>query len=946
MKPSRILVVEDEPIVAMDIMERLTALGYQSAGQAAEAERALALAHSERPDLVLMDIHLRGGMDGITLAEEIRRSMHLPVIFLTAFSEEETLHRAKLAEPDGFILKPFDDRELKSAIEIALYKHQTGREIRRLNRLFDVLSQVNQAVVRCKSREELLDRVCRLVVQRGAVDFAWVGHFDRASSRVLPVARFGEDNGLLDRVAFYANGSPSSPGKAIASGAPVICNDCSEEGCLYPVERSPISFGFRSCGSFPLRFQGDVTGSLNICASESAFFRERETELLSEVAEDVSFALDKLESAAQAERLREELQRQTLFLQTLMDAMPFAVYYKDADLRYLGCNPAMERLLGVRCKDLLGKTAHDMWPRDLADGYERSDRELMDSAGAQVYEGEVRSRDGVSYEVVFHKAVFHNPDGSIAGVVGAVEDISERKQAEAELRVSEERHRAIVEDQTELISRFLPNHTLVFVNEPYCRFFGENREQLIGKDFWHHLPEERRTGLTKFLQSLSPETPVGTIEHSVVLPNGDVRWLQWTDRAIFDAEGQVVEYQAVGRDVTERKFLEDQRSRVEAQLRQAQKMEALGTLAGGISHDFNNILGIIMGYTEIIGSDLGEDSPLQAEVQQVLRAAGRAKDLVQQILAFSRQSEQDKKPVQIGLIVKEALKMLRASLPSTIEINRNVSTKAVVLADPTQIHQVLMNLCANAAHAMRERGGLLQVTLDDVTVGPNAHGALTSLKPGTYVKLSVKDSGHGIPPGILERIFDPFFTTKEKGAGTGLGLAVVHGIVKSLDGAIDVESVLDKGTTFQVLLPTIAGTAAPELVAAPSLPRGTEHILVVDDEPFLAQALKQMLERLGYTVECRSNGIEALEAFRHRREKQRFDLVVTDLTMPHMTGIELAEELLELEPTLPILLCTGFSEKMDARRAESYGITGFLMKPIPQKELASTVRQVLDRNGK
>lgn len=950
MKSCRILVVEDEPIVALDIEERLLALGYEAGGHAAEAEQALALAHSGHPDLVLMDIRLRGDTDGITLAEEIRRRLHIPVIFLTAFSEEETLDRVKHAEPDGFLLKPFDNRELKSAIEIALYKHQTGQEIRRLNRLFDVLSQVNQAVVRCRSREALLDRVCRLLVERGGIDFAWVGDLDRASSRIYPVAHFGEDHGILDRAEYHVEGGPSShtgeanPGKAIRTGAPAICNDCGARECLFPVEQAPLTFGFRSCGSFPLRFQGIVEGSLNICVREPGFFRERETELLREVAEDVSFALDKFESTAQAERLRDELQRQSLFLQALMDAMPFAVYYKDADLRYLGCNPAMEQLAGVQGKAIVGKTAHDIWPRELADEYELADRELVAVGGPQVHETRLRSMEGMEYDVIDHKALFHNPDGTVAGIVGAVEDISERKRAEAELRMSEERHRAIVEDQTEMISRFLPDFTLVFVNEPYCRFFGETREQLIGKDFWHHLPEDRRTGLTKFLESLTPEAPVGTIEHSVVLPNGDIRWMHWTDRAIFNAGGEVVEYQAVGRDITERKLLEDQRIQVEAQLRQAQKMEALGTLAGGISHDFNNILGIIMGYTEIISSDLGEEHPLQEEIQQVLRAAGRAKDLVQQILAFSRQGDQDKKPVQVGLIVKEALKMLRASLPSTIEIRQNVSTKSVVLADPTQIHQVLMNLCTNAAHAMRERGGLLNVMLEDVILEPKDVGRHSGLKPGPYVKLSVKDSGHGIPPGILERIFDPFFTTKGKGVGTGLGLAVVHGIVKNLGGSIGVESLLDKGTTFEVLLPTIDRTAVQEAEASQSLPRGTEQILVVDDEPLLAKALKQMLERVGYTVECRSNGIEALEAFRHRREGRRIDLVITDLTMPHMTGIELAEGLLQLEPSLPILLCTGFSEKMDAHKAASYGIKGFLMKPISQKELALMVRQVLDQN--
>ncbi len=267
---------------------------------------------------------------------------------------------------------------------------------------------------------------------------------------------------------------------------------------------------------------------------------------------------------------------------------------------------------------------------------------------------------------------------------------------------------------------------------------------------------------------------------------------------------------------------------------------------------------------------------------------------------------------------------------------------AVVMADPTQIHQVLMNLCANAAHAMQEDLGVLQVSLTDVRLGPESIPPHSGLQEGPHVKLTVGDTGHGIDPSIIDRIFDPFFTTKEQGVGTGLGLSVVHGIVKSHGGAIEVESRIGKGTTFQVFFPAIEAAAEPPHFEAAALACGRERILVVDDEPALAEATKQTLEQLGYQVEIRTNAIDALEAVRHHATGKPFDLVITDMTMPHMTGLGLTRELLKFQPNLPVLLSTGFSENMDAEKARSIGVRGFLMKPVLMRELAAMIRTVLD----
>ena len=428
---------------------------------------------------------------------------------------------------------------------------------------------------------------------------------------------------------------------------------------------------------------------------------------------------------------------------------------------------------------------------------------------------------------------------------------------------------------------------------------------------------------------------------SLEIEVGD-RWFAVSVDPLLGESGKLVSAVHIMSDVTDRRHMEKERRNAERESQQARKMEALGTLAGGIAHDFNNILGIIMGYTEMARWDTREDSTLHGQLQEVFKAATRAKDLVKQILTFSRRSEQERQPVRIGLVVEEALKMLRASLPSTIEINSEVDTEAVVLADSSLMHQVLMNLCGNAAHAMEYGVGVIEVSLSDVRIGREDIAPYSGLQPGSHVKLTVKDTGHGIDPAIVDRIFDPFFTTKEVGAGTGLGLAVVHGIVKSHGGAVEVESFPGKDTIFQVFLPAAESAPVQKALQDAPLPRGQERILVVDDEPDLAVTTQKMLERLGYEVDCRASSIEALEAFQRQAPEKPFHLVLTDMTMPHLTGVDLGRELHRLQPGLPVILCTGFSEKVNAEKAKSLGIQGFLMKPVAMRELAELIRKALD----
>jgi len=380
----------------------------------------------------------------------------------------------------------------------------------------------------------------------------------------------------------------------------------------------------------------------------------------------------------------------------------------------------------------------------------------------------------------------------------------------------------------------------------------------------------------------------------------------------------------------------------ERQLQQVMKLQAIGTLAGGIAHDFNNILFPIVGYTELTMDDVPEDSQARQNLEEILKATNRAKELVQQILTFSRQDGRERKPLQVQFLIKEALKLLRATIPSTIDIAYNVDEKCGhIMGDPTQIHQVVMNLCTNAYHAMQETGGTLEVALKEVDISYEKSVERVGMKVGRHLELTVKDTGHGMGAEVLERIFEPYYTTKEQGKGTGLGLSVIHGIIKNHGGDISVSSQLNKGTAFTVYLPVLDDVDVDiEPVQTTTATQGNEHILLVDDEKQIIDIEQQILERLGYTVTPITDSQQALKEFAALPEK--FDLVITDMTMPKITGDQLARKLMDIKPEIPVILCTGFNETINEEKALAMGIDKFIMKPIVKDDLARTIRTVLD----
>ena len=529
------------------------------------------------------------------------------------------------------------------------------------------------------------------------------------------------------------------------------------------------------------------------------------------------------------------------------------------------------------------------------------------------------------------------------------QNISERELVEKALRESRAMLKEILDTVPQSIFWKDGDGLYLGCNKVFALAAGlDDPEQIKGKtDFDLPWPREDAEAYRRDDREVfSGKVMKRHIIEPLLQADGKKLLIDTTKVPLLDENGRAYGVLGVYEDITERKRADEDRKELWERLRQSQKMEAIGTLAGGIAHDFNNILAIIFGYTELAMEHRTEPEALQKYLDAVHHAAVRAQDLVRQILDFSRKTEQSKEPLKMSTIVKETVKMLRSSIPTTIEIKTDIQSDGMTMADPTQIHQVIMNLCTNAYHAMRETGGVLAVSLDEIVLGPDEY-SYADLEPGRYLRLEVSDTGCGIPEEIKERIFDPYFTTKKHGQGTGMGLAVVHGIVASHRGHITVYSVVGKGTIFHVYLPAEGGEDAGK-TAAMEVPKTIhghgERILFVDDEREIYEYAKEMLAKNGYRVTVCPSGVEAAALFQEHPDQ--YDLVITDMTMPHMTGAELAQKLLAIRPDIPIILCTGYSDLINREKALAMGVREYLQKPVLMRVLLETLqRNLAGENG-
>jgi PAS domain S-box-containing protein len=599
------------------------------------------------------------------------------------------------------------------------------------------------------------------------------------------------------------------------------------------------------------------------------------------------------------------------------------------------CNRKAEGVFGCSREMILGKTPFDFSPERQPDGSltQAKGKTLLEQTrrdGQAQFDWRHIRQDGavLDTEVMLVPVKLSGRDYFMA----VVRDITERKRARDEMT---RLVRAIEAAAEEIIITDVEGN-IDYVNPAFERITGYSKEEARGKK-----PSILKSGEhdADFYAELWNTIKSGEVWRGRIVnrrKDGQQITEDATIAAIHGSQDHCLGYVSVKRDITEQ-------IQLESQLRQAQKMEAIGQLAGGIAHDFNNILAAVIGYAEIILDDLGRQvTPETQSVMQILDAGKRAKDLVGQILTFSRQQEVEKRPVALCAIARESLKLLRASIPSTIEIHSELGCERdTVLADPTQLHQVVMNLCTNAWQAMREKGGTLEVGVRETVMDESSAARLQDLEPGNYLVLSVRDTGPGIPMALQGRIFEPFFTTKKRGEGTGLGLSVVHGIVKSHDGDIRLRSRPGQGALFEIYLPQVAPrTGVDDLTTKEVVARGNENVLIVDDEPTLTEVLKMLLETLGYHARSVNSPAEALKALKD--DGAYVDLLLTDLTMPGMTGIELAREARRIRPGLPVILLTGYGERMLTDILPRNAISAIIRKPITRVELATRIRLVLD----
>jgi len=990
-QPAQILVIDDIPANLILLADILTAQGYK-VRPASDVQLALRSVAVEQPDLILLDVKMPG-MDGYEVCRLLKadpKHREIPVIFISALNETADKIKGFEAGALDYITKPFEPTEVLARVQTHLRLHmlqlhmeelvrqrareltstnadliteieehaQTEEKLRQTNRSLTMLSTCNQALIHAEDEHSLLQKICTIIREIGGYAMACIGFAGQDEEKTIHMVAYSGCTGVCLRENLTLSWGETTAGRnpmgtAIRTGKPVICADLTNDAGFNIWCPDAADKNCRFVLALPLFADLQVLGAMCILSEKAGDRSPEETQLLLELAADLAYGIKALRANKERLQTAGELAHKKARLQSIIRSSPTGIAI-IADRVFIEVNKRLCDMLGYEEHELVGQNTLLIYQD--AEEFKQVDSRVVTELGQKdtaSIETRFRCKDGRLIDVLLNwtritPVADDGADGSLAGDPGkrqgddkelnfTILDISERKRMERALRDSEVRYRTIF-DNTGTAMLIVEEDTLiVLANAEFADLVGVSREELEGKASW-----------TRFVAPDSLEQMLAYHRMRRVNPaEAPKRY----EARLKNVLGQLIEVfitvvmipgttRSVASiiDITEQKRLENK-------TRQSQKMEAIGVLAGGIAHDFNNILGAIMGYTELALTKNTLDSNVRRYLERTYQAGERAKDLVQQILTFSRQTEQELKPVPVSLIAKEVLKLLRSTLPATIEIQQDISSSFqsdIVLADPTQIHQVLLNLCTNAAHAMRTKGGVLSVKVAEIQTSATMIHDTPDLQFGPYVMLSVSDTGHGMDKATSERIFEPYFTTKVQGEGTGLGLSVVIGIVKKFKGAITVDSELDQGTIFRVYLPRLQTQLQEPAADQEALPLGNEHILFVDDEPILAELGREVLESLGYRVTAITSSLQALEAFQQTPE--RFDLLFTDMTMPKMTGIELTRQCKKIRPHLPVLLGSGHSELIDEQTVTETGIAHFLVKPYSIDQIAHTLRQIFDQN--
>lgn len=652
--------------------------------------------------------------------------------------------------------------------------------------------------------------------------------------------------------------------------------------------------------------------------------RERTVELEQEIKE-------RIESEA-------KLQKAKILLEASLDSPKEIIMFSvDNKYRYLYFNKSYEKLV----HDVYGS-----WPKIGDHIFDYMPHPKYVDTVKFHYDSALEGEPHVSIEKIgdddaplfyeFSYNPIYKKTGEIFGVSVYAQNITERKKTEEALLESEQKYRNIAENVPGLVLKYQLNpdgtDELLYISKGVEELYEIPQEEALKNVqlMWERIHLDCKQKYVASIEQSKENLSLWEAEHRLVMPDGRIKWIQARGVPTRQADGSTL-WDTIQIDITDKKNFEDQ-------LLQSQKMESIGALAGGIAHDFNNLLSSIIGFSELALDGVDQDSEVADDIQEVLMASTRAKELISQILDFARKSDNVKKSVQIKEVVEETVSLLKSTIPSNIFVQEHYRSESFILGTSTQIHQVLMNLCTNASQAIGTDGGVIDISIEDVEINERSNMMLAY---GEYIKIAISDTGHGIPPENLETIFEPYFTTKEVGDGTGMGLAVVHGIVESYGGHIAVESSEVHGTTFFVYLPITQKIGEPITQDITECPTGTERVLLVDDERSVLKVMSKLLKDLGYQVTHHESSAQALEEF--KKGPENFDLVLTDMTMPHMTGEKLAIEIMSIRTDIPVILCTGFNSHISEKRAFEIGFQGYLRKPVGKIELATTVRNVLGR---
>ncbi|UCD85297.1 MAG: PAS domain S-box protein, partial [Deltaproteobacteria bacterium] len=631
------------------------------------------------------------------------------------------------------------------------------------------------------------------------------------------------------------------------------------------------------------------------------------------------------------EKAQEILKESEKKYKDLVEKMTDVIYTLDTEGRVTSINRAVKTILGREPEEVIG--------RNFAAWVHQEKLPRIIEVFEQVLSGNnittetiMIDRDGQEHQVEFSSTPIIK-ENKVLGTQGIIRDITERKRAEKERA----RLATAVSHAAEAIMITEPDGSITYVNPAFEDLSGYKREEVLGKKSEILKFSRSDGGSCNDIWSLPARGEVWRGQLTLTGLDDFPYELRVTISPIRDDSGEIVSFVTMMRDVSPEIALE-------RMVHQKQKMEAIGTLAGGIAHDFNNVLGLILGYIELAHDKVDTDGIGAWNcLGHAFEACSRAKDLIRQIITFSRDMEVERIPVNLDKQIKEAVKFIKATFPQTIDIRQNIEVKsAITIADPTQIHQMLINLCTNAAQAMENGKGGIEIGLEEVLIDSSDSQRYNNIKPGNYLRLNVSDTGQGIDPSIINCIFDPYFTTREKGKGSGLGLAVVHGIVTNYGGAIAVNSLPGKGAKFSIFLPKTDTEDEKEGIDVQSILTGNERILFIDDEEGLLNIARNALGNLGYEVITASSGAEALAYLQSRANG--IDIVIADQIMPQMTGSELAVDLMKIRPEIPVIICTGFSEMITPERARDLGIREILYKPVSMRELARVIRSVLDKN--